>query len=78
MDQGNKMSSARTVTTKKPMKTAAEVRTENPDGDHSEVMKRLTIDIPESLHRTIKSQCAMRGTTIVDEIRQLLIQKYND
>ena len=27
-----------------------------------EPMKRLTIDIPESLHRSIKAQCAMRGS----------------
>lgn len=39
-------------------------------------MKRLTIDIPETLHRTIKAQCAMRGTKIADEVRELLIQKY--
>lgn len=42
----------------------------------SDAMKRLTIDIPESLHRTIKSQCAIRGTKIADEVRELLIQKY--
>jgi hypothetical protein len=41
-----------------------------------EVMKRLTIDIPASLHRTIKSQCADRGTKISDEVRELLLQKY--
>ena len=39
-------------------------------------MKRLTIDIPEGLHRAIKSQCAMRGTKIADEVRDLLVQKY--
>jgi hypothetical protein len=42
----------------------------------SEKIKRLTIDIPESLHRDIKSQCASRGNKIVDEIRELLEQKY--
>lgn len=42
----------------------------------AEPMKRLTIDIPESLHRSIKSQCAMRGTKIADEVRELLLQKY--
>jgi len=31
-------------------------------GDEPEAMKRLTIDVPESLHRAIKAQCAMRGT----------------
>ena len=43
-----------------------------------EAMKRLTIDIPESLHRTIKSQCAMRGTKIADEVRELLLKKYGN
>ena len=37
-------------------------------------MKRLTIDIPERLHRAVKAQCAMRGTKIADEIRELLLQ----
>jgi hypothetical protein len=44
----------------------------------SEKIKRLTIDIPESLHRTIKAQCANRGNKIVDEIRALLLQKYEN
>jgi len=35
-------------------------------------MKRLTIDIPESLHRQIKTQCAARGLRMADEIRTLL------
>ena len=41
-------------------------------------MKWLTIDIPESLHRTVKSQCAMQGKKIADEIRELLLQKYGN
>lgn len=45
-------------------------------GKHQEPMKRLTIDVPESLHRAIKVQCAMRGTKIADEVRELLLQKY--
>lgn len=45
-------------------------------GNEPEPMKRLTIDIPESLHRSIKAQCAMRGTKIADEVRELLLQKY--
>ena len=43
-----------------------------------QVMKRLTIDIPERLHRTIKSQCALRGTKIADEVRELLLKKYGN
>lgn len=40
--------------------------------------KRLTIDISEALHRAIKSACAMRGTKIADEVRELLLQKYGN
>jgi predicted membrane GTPase involved in stress response len=54
----------------------ADAWVENRDTAQSEPMKRLTIDIPESLHRAVKSQCAMRGTKIADEIRVLLLQKY--
>lgn len=46
------------------------------DKGEAESMKRLTIDISESLHRKIKSTCAMRGTKIADEVRELLLQKY--
>lgn len=35
-------------------------------------MKRLTIDVPESLHSQIKSACALRGVKMADEIRTLL------
>ncbi|WP_336279591.1 hypothetical protein [Bartonella sp. CB175] len=46
-------------------------------GDHQdERMKRLTIDVPESLHRLIKTSCASRGTKIADEVRELLSKKY--
>jgi len=41
-----------------------------------ERMKRLTIDIPESLHRQIKTSCAQRGTKIADELRCLLAERY--
>jgi len=37
-----------------------------------EPMKRLTIDIPESLHTRVKTQCAKRGSKMADEIRALL------
>ena len=39
-------------------------------------MKRLTIDVPEDLHRKIKAECALRGSKIADEVRELLLQKY--
>lgn len=43
-----------------------------------EANKRLTVDVPESLHRAIKMQCAARGTKIADEVRELLTQKYGN
>lgn len=48
------------------------------NGDEPEQMKRLTIDVPESLHRQIKTACAQRGTKIADEVRELLLQKYGN
>jgi uncharacterized protein YdaT len=38
----------------------------------TESMKRLTIDVPASLHARIKSQCAIRGVKMADEVRELL------
>jgi hypothetical protein len=43
-----------------------------------EPLKRLTIDIRRSLHARIKSQCALRGTKMVEEIRLLLERAYPD
>jgi hypothetical protein len=41
-----------------------------------EQTKRLTIDIPESLHKRVKSQCATQGTTIADVVRAILERKF--
>lgn len=42
----------------------------------AEPTKRLTLDIPASLHAKIKASCAMRGTKMVDEITALLEEKF--
>lgn len=44
--------------------------------EDTEPMKRLTIDIPASLHMRIKAQSAMRGAKMADEIRVLLEQHF--
>jgi ParG len=44
----------------------------------AEPMKRLTIDIPRSLHTRIKAACALRGSKMADEIRALLDREYAD
>lgn len=38
--------------------------------------KRLTLEIPAELHKRVKSQCAARGTKMIDEITTLLDQHY--
>jgi hypothetical protein len=58
--------------TNKPAPVAADAWVESRVVDGPEPMKRLTIDVPESLHRRIKAQCAMRGSKMADEVRELL------
>ena len=41
-----------------------------------EPMKRLTIDVPLSLHTRIKSQCALQNVQMADVIRELLEQRF--
>src|SRR3954470_15827071 len=43
-----------------------------------EPMKRLTIDIPESLHRRVKAQCGAQGTSIADVVRAFLEKKFSE
>lgn len=43
----------------------------------SEPMKRLTIDVPLSLHQRVKSQCAMKGDKMADVMRELLERHFN-
>ncbi len=38
--------------------------------------KRLTLEIPTELHRRVKSQCAARGTKMIDEITALLDKNF--
>lgn len=73
------MSKKITIGTKpvsKPIPVVGDDWVENRESGQGESMKRLTIDIPESLHRKIKAQCALRGTKISDELRELFLQKY--
>ena len=42
----------------------------------SEPTKRFTIDVPVSLHRRVKVQCAERGLNMADEMRRLLEREF--
>ena len=39
-------------------------------------MKRLTLDLPEGLHRAIKRRAVEEGVTMVDMLRTLLEEQY--
>lgn len=47
-----------------------------PEAAQQERTKRLTIDIPLSLHQRIKSQCALRDEQMADVIRDLLEARF--
>lgn len=51
---------------------SAPAASENGTAPEAPAMKRLTIDVTESLHAQIKSRCALRGVKMADEIRALL------
>jgi hypothetical protein len=42
----------------------------------AEPMKRLTIDVSESLHKRMKAQCALRGSKMADVVRDLLEREF--
>src|SRR5690242_20610593 len=62
-----------------PAKAAPEARQPHQveeKATQDEEKKRLTIDIPMSLHKRVKSQCASQGTTIADVVRAFLERKF--
>lgn len=59
---------ALTVETDQP---PASVETAKP-----EKIKRLTLDIPESLHKAIKLKATSEGVTMVELLRELLEEHY--
>lgn len=47
-----------------------------PAPEPKERVARLTIDLPESLHRRVKMQCAGRGKKMVDVVREFLEREF--
>jgi predicted DNA binding CopG/RHH family protein len=39
-------------------------------------MKRLTLDLPEPLHRVIKKNAAEEGVTMAQKLRAILAERY--
>jgi predicted DNA binding CopG/RHH family protein len=44
----------------------------------AEKLKRLTLDIPEPLHKAIKTRSVQEGVTMVDMLRDLLDKHYGN
>jgi hypothetical protein len=42
----------------------------------AEPTKRFTVDVPLSLHRRVKSQCALRSVRMTDMLRELLEREF--
>jgi hypothetical protein len=51
---------------------------ETPGGDRAAGArtKRLTLDLPEALHRAIKVSAARDGVTMAEKLRALLLKHY--
>jgi hypothetical protein len=47
-----------------------------PDTAPAERMKRLTVEVPVSLHTRVKVGCAKEGVKIADEVRDLLAKRF--
>jgi hypothetical protein len=49
---------------------------EGRETNNQEPIKRLTIDVPLSLHKRIKSECSKHNLSMAGEIRQLLERRF--
>ena len=73
---GKKVAFSTKPSTKPAASATAEEWVKNREETTNEPTKRLTLDIPDSLHRAIKVSCAGRGTKMAEEIRVLLEAHY--
>lgn len=59
-----------------PLKPAEAKAAPAPAPEPKERVARLTIDVPESLHRRLKMQCAARGLKMADVMRELIEREF--
>lgn len=64
------------VTESAEFASATETISQSEKKADKQAMKRLTLDIPESLHRRIKGTAVMEGVTMVNMLRELLEETY--
>ena len=75
MKAGKKVSFGTKPTAAHPPATADEW-VENRQASDREPTKRFTIDVPVSLHRRVKSQCALQTLVMADVVRELLERRF--
>jgi predicted DNA binding CopG/RHH family protein len=74
---GSKPSQEKTVDVEKWVADRAALIEASPKNEPKlEKMKRLTIDLPESLHKSIKLKATTEGVTMAELLRQLLEEHY--
>lgn len=61
-----------------PGKDSGSVNTGTQKAVNNEPMKRLTVDMPKSLHLRFKSLCAQHDTKMNDEIRQFIERRCDE
>ncbi|MGO7367092.1 hypothetical protein [Rhizobium leguminosarum] len=59
-----------------PKSTVVELKQPAVDPKPAETIKRLTVDMPESLHRRVKVQCAQRNLKMNEIIRDFLEREF--
>ena len=57
--------------------SAEEKPQENKHGKVKEPMVRVSLDLPKSLHRVVRKDAFDRETTIMQIVRELVVEKYN-
>jgi hypothetical protein len=66
-----------TVARPRPVPTDDEfVRQKPPQGDPGEPLKRITVDVPISLHTRVKIDCAARHTNMATVIKEMIEQRW--
>ena len=65
-----------TVARPRPVPTDDEFVRRPPPSDPGEPLKRITVDVPLSLHTRVKIDCAARHTNMAAEIKEMIERRW--
>ena len=66
-----------TVARPRPVPTDDEFVQQKPQSNPGEPLKRITVDVPISLHTLVKVDCAARHTNMATEIKEMIEQRWS-